>query len=179
MGSRDCCFPNGRGASRGKEKQGTISATRTKSTAGGRYPRHGRGRYPLLRSGPGQLSSEPLPQLCRAAAGDRTPGCHATAHAICRPTRGQKCAGVLGPVRPTGGFRRGMSRDIVHAQRGFRRRSCGDIVRRFTGGVPFPMDWETKIQRFTGNDIRFADEIHRRWTISPPMVGTISSLRSD
>ena len=41
----------------------------------------------------------------------------------------------------------------------FRRRSCGDIVRRFTGGVPFPMDWETKIQRFTGNEIRFADEI--------------------
>lgn len=52
-----------------------------------------------------------------------------------------------------------MSRDIVHAQRGFRRRSCGDIVRRFTGGVSFPMDWETKIQRFTGNEIRFVDDI--------------------
>ena len=68
-----------------------------------------------------------------------------------------------------------MSRDIVHAQRGFRRRSCGDIVRRFTGGVSFPMDWETKIQRFTGNEIRFADEIHRWWTISPPQAGTISA----
>ena len=145
-----------------------------------------------------------------------------------------------------------MSLDIVHALRGFRRRSCGDIVRHFTGGggtishglgdknskiyrernplrgrnpplvddipadggddirscgadwgarsersedfvaayaaisfavlpgeVSFPMDWETKIQRFTGNEIRFADEIHRRWTISPPLAGTISSLRSD
>ena len=52
-----------------------------------------------------------------------------------------------------------MSRDIVHAQRGFRRRSCGDFVNRFTEGEALPMDWEEYMQLPTGNEIRFADEI--------------------
>ena len=126
-----------------------------------------------------ELSSELFPQLCRAAAGDRSPGCHATAHALCGPTRGQKCASFLGPVRPTGGFRRGMSRDIVHAQRGFRRRSCGDIVRRFTVGVPFPMDWDEVILRASGNEIRFAGKTSRRSLTTAMAWQAISSLRSD
>ena len=66
-----------------------------------------------------------------------------------------------------------MSRDIVHAQRGFRRRSCGDIVRSFTGGgVSFPMDWETKIQRFTGNEIRSCGR-------NPPLVDDIPAVGGD
>ncbi|MBO5684645.1 MAG: hypothetical protein J6R92_06815, partial [Akkermansia sp.] len=52
-----------------------------------------------------------------------------------------------------------MSRDIVHAQRGFRRRFCGDFVNRFTEGGTQPMDWEENMQLPTGNEIRFADEI--------------------
>ena len=52
-----------------------------------------------------------------------------------------------------------MSRDIVHAQCGFRRRFCGDFVNRFTGGETQPMDWLEDMQLPTGNEIRFADEI--------------------
>ncbi|MBR5330726.1 MAG: hypothetical protein IKV13_04465 [Akkermansia sp.] len=52
-----------------------------------------------------------------------------------------------------------MSRDIVHAQCGFRRRFCGDFVNRFTGGETLPMDWLEDMQLPTGNEIRFADEI--------------------
>ena len=52
-----------------------------------------------------------------------------------------------------------MSRDIVHAPRGFRRRFCGDFVDRFTEGEALPMDWEEDMQLPTGNEIRFADEI--------------------
>ena len=52
-----------------------------------------------------------------------------------------------------------MSRDIVHAQRGFRRRRRGDFVNRFTEGEALPMDWEEDMQLPTGNEIRFADEI--------------------
>ena len=51
-----------------------------------------------------------------------------------------------------------MSRDIVHAQRGFRRRFCGDFVNRFTEGGTQPMDREENMQLPTGNEIRFADE---------------------
>lgn len=68
-----------------------------------------------------------------------------------------------------------MSRDIVHAQRGFRRRASGDFVNHFTEGEALPMDWEEDMQLPTGNEIRFADEIHHRWTISPPQAGTISA----
>ena len=52
-----------------------------------------------------------------------------------------------------------MSRDIVHAQRGFRRRASGDFVHRFTEGKALPMDWEEDMHLPTGNEIRFADEI--------------------
>ena len=52
-----------------------------------------------------------------------------------------------------------MSRDIVHAQRGFRRRASGDFVDRFTEGGTQPMDREENMQLPTGNEIRFADEI--------------------
>ena len=52
-----------------------------------------------------------------------------------------------------------MSRDIVHAQRGFRRRASGDFVNRFTEDEALPMDWEENMQLPTGNEIRFADEI--------------------
>ena len=52
-----------------------------------------------------------------------------------------------------------MSRDIVHAQRGFRRRFCGDFVNHFTEGGTQPMDREENMQLPTGNEIRFADEI--------------------
>ena len=52
-----------------------------------------------------------------------------------------------------------MSRDIVHAQCGFRRRFCGDFVNRFTGSETLPMDWLEDMQLPTGNEIRFADEI--------------------
>ena len=46
-----------------------------------------------------------------------------------------------------------MSRDIVHAQRGFRRRFCGDFVNRFTESEALPMDWEEDMQLPTGNEI--------------------------
>ena len=52
-----------------------------------------------------------------------------------------------------------MSCDIVHAQRGFRRRDSGDFVTRFAGGEALPMDWEEDMQLPIGNDIRFADDI--------------------
>ena len=52
-----------------------------------------------------------------------------------------------------------MSRDIVHAQRGFRRRFCGDFVNRFTEGGTLPMDWKENMQLPTGNEIRSADDI--------------------
>ena len=47
-----------------------------------------------------------------------------------------------------------MSRDIVHAQRGFRRRASGDFVNRFTGGEALPIDWGEDMQLPIGNDIR-------------------------
>ena len=47
-----------------------------------------------------------------------------------------------------------MSRDIVHAQRGFRRRFCGVFVNRFSGGEALPMNWEEDKQLPTGNEIR-------------------------
>ena len=46
-------------------------------------------------------------------------------------------------------YRRGMSCDIVHAQRGFRRRTSGDFVNRFTGGETRPMDWDMVELRLT------------------------------
>ena len=64
-----------------------------------------------------------------------------------------------------------MSRDIVHAQRGFRRRFCGDFVNRFSEGEALPMDWEEDMQLPTGNDIRFADEILPGGQDEIPAVG--------
>ena len=43
-----------------------------------------------------ELSFKPLPQFCRAAAGDRTPGCYAAAYAVCGPTARCECGSILG-----------------------------------------------------------------------------------
>ena len=64
-----------------------------------------------------------------------------------------------------------MSRDIVHAQRGFRRRASGDFVHRFSEGEALPMDWEEDMQLPTGNEIRFADEILPGGQDEIPAVG--------
>ena len=64
-----------------------------------------------------------------------------------------------------------MSRDIVHAQRGFRRRFCGDFVNRFTEGGTLPMDWKENMQLPTGNEIRSADEILPGGQDEIPAVG--------
>ena len=43
-----------------------------------------------------ELSPEPLPQLCRAATGDRTQGCYAAAYALCGPEARGECGRFLG-----------------------------------------------------------------------------------
>ena len=43
-----------------------------------------------------ELSSEPFPQLCGAAGGDRTQGCYAAAMPVCGSTRCGECKGFLG-----------------------------------------------------------------------------------
>ena len=44
----------------------------------------------------GELSSEPLPQLCGAAGGDWTQGCYAAAMQVCGPKACGECKGFLG-----------------------------------------------------------------------------------
>ena len=46
-----------------------------------------------------ELSSEPLPQLCRAAVGNRASGCYAAADAVWGPKDCCECGGILGAVR--------------------------------------------------------------------------------
>ena len=64
-----------------------------------------------------------------------------------------------------------MSRDIVHAQRGFRRRASSDFVNRFIEGEALPMEWEENMHLPTGNEIRFADEILPGGQDEIPAVG--------
>ena len=75
-----------------------------------------------------------------------------------------------------------MSRDIVHAQRGFRRRFCGDFVNRSTEGEALPMDWDMVELRLIGKrnpGVARTKSCPAGRTISPPLAGTKSNLRSD
>jgi hypothetical protein len=67
-----------------------------------------------------------------------------------------------------------MSCDIVHAQRGFRRRLCGDFVNRFTEGGTQPMDREENMQLPTGNEIRALPD---QPSLSDDSFGLASEIR--
>ena len=99
----------------------------------------------------------------------------------------EKQGTISAPAERTGGNKSERSPDFVAAYAAISSTLCVDFVAAtaaisfavLPGAVRLPMDWDEGMLRPKGNEIRFADEIHRRWTISPPQAGTISSLRSD
>ena len=95
----------------------------------------------------------------------------------------EKQGTISAPAERTEGDKSERSPDFVAAYAAISSTLCVDFVAAtaaissaaLPGTGRLPMDWDEVALRPTGNEIRFADEIHRRWTISPPMAGTISA----